>query len=555
MRPVIVACVVMMLQPLSAMAQLSPGKLHRSHAFLEGVENCTKCHDPKQAIAPDKCLACHTAIERQRRGGTGLHSRPDHRECRMCHVEHQGRDSELIYWEGGRDKFDHAQTGYRLEGKHASLKCNDCHQPRFIRESSLSPGEKVDPARTFLGLDTTCTSCHRDEHRGQLGAACGSCHTHEAWKPTAKFDHRKTAFELLGKHATVTCVKCHRVITGQPVSGDAEYQLFKPIPHAKCTDCHADAHKGQLGPACTNCHNETGWHVTDQASFDHSRTRYPLQGMHATVACSKCHSAGRPKSGLRFSECRDCHSDYHQGDFAKRNSKGACEECHTVEGFRPARFDMAQHDQTSYPLRGAHRAVPCDACHLSRSEAQGKRYAFEFAALGCRTCHKDPHKGEVDRFMAVGGCESCHNDESWGKVVFDHSRTTFALEGRHTSVACGKCHRGRESGPQKPEFESHITAKTCEACHDDIHRGQFASADGSIRCNRCHTTQGWKAEKFDHTADTRFVLDGAHREVPCAGCHPMETSGGARVVRYKPLEMACVSCHHARDLHEGSEKQ
>lgn len=55
-----------------ARAQISPGELHRAHAFLEGVDNCSKCHGGSTEQIPSKCLACHTAIAA---------GRPNRKDC------------------------------------------------------------------------------------------------------------------------------------------------------------------------------------------------------------------------------------------------------------------------------------------------------------------------------------------------------------------------------------------------------------------------------------------------------------------------------------------
>ena len=115
-----------------AQAQLSPGELAKSHAALEGVKNCNACHETVRGISPDKCLACHTVLRARIQKGEGIHSRTAFRECQSCHVEHQGRDFQLVWFKEGQEKFDHALTGYPLEGKHAVLRCQSCHQPRLI---------------------------------------------------------------------------------------------------------------------------------------------------------------------------------------------------------------------------------------------------------------------------------------------------------------------------------------------------------------------------------------------------------------------------------------
>ena len=50
--------------------------------------------------------------------GKGLHARPDHGDCEHCHIEHQGRDFELVYWgKAGEKAFDHALSRLRPAGR------------------------------------------------------------------------------------------------------------------------------------------------------------------------------------------------------------------------------------------------------------------------------------------------------------------------------------------------------------------------------------------------------------------------------------------------------
>ena len=383
-----------------AEAQLSPGDLHRAHAFLEGVENCTKCHGGDQELVPENCLQCHGRINNQREIGKGLHSRTEYQLCQNCHTEHQGRDFDLVHWKDGEKSFNHSLTGFTLEGKHVSLACRQCHTPKLMSTLELAPDEKVDSGRTFLGLPTNCIGCHRDEHRTQLGENCTKCHTQTAWKPASGFDHATAKFTLTGKHQAIACMKCHQIMTDQPQATDFDYMKYANLQYAQCSACHTDTHIGKLGENCSSCHNTDGWHLVNTVNFDHSRTRYPLEGKHRAVDCAKCHVAGQTKQGLKFGACRDCHSDLHRGEFAQRASKGNCQECHSVNGFSPARYLMAQHEQTDYPLRGAHQAVPCLACHQRSGDRSDPKLSFVFNSTRCQACHKDPHRGQVDKLVA-----------------------------------------------------------------------------------------------------------------------------------------------------------
>lgn len=530
----------------SAYGQLSPGDLQHSHAFLDGVENCTKCHGTDRSLAADKCLACHSAVGQERQSGAGLHGHAEYGQCQKCHVEHQGRTYDLIWWEHGQKGFDHALTGYPLVGKHSSVECRACHQSKFVVIRDKLTIDKRNLDATFQGLSSNCVSCHFDEHRGQVSRTCTDCHNETAWKPAAGFNHGKAKFILTGKHAVVLCAKCHKTVIDNATPDNKGYLQFTGIAHDRCLDCHDDAHKGKLGSNCESCHNSSGWGVTNKANFDHSKTRYPLEGKHLAVACDKCHAPGKARDALKFGACRDCHSDFHKGQLADRSSKGACEECHSVSGYSPARFAIARHDSTDYPLRGAHKAVPCNLCHGPKDGV----YVFKFASVRCLVCHTDPHHGELNTFVNDKGCEFCHSDARWADVQFDHSKTKFALDGKHAAVACRACHHSDDPSGAKLTF---VGAKTiCADCHADPHRGQFASVptsesggNGPTDCLRCHTPQNWKAALFDHNTQARFKLDGAHQKVPCQRCHKPTGTGADQYVLYKPLGTSCASCHNA----------
>ncbi|RME28345.1 MAG: hypothetical protein D6800_04015, partial [Candidatus Zixiibacteriota bacterium] len=189
--------------------QLSPGELHRSHAFLEGIDNCEKCHARDHRDLSVRCLKCHTAIRDRRAAGQGLHAGPDYADCALCHVEHQGRDYALIYFKGGKKAFQHDLTGYKLEGRHAQLDCRKCHNPDHIRDRDTLAEQAVNVDSTYLGLSTDCLSCHVEQHRGQLSKDCRRCHDFNGWKPAATFSHDSARFVLTGKHKQVDCVKCH----------------------------------------------------------------------------------------------------------------------------------------------------------------------------------------------------------------------------------------------------------------------------------------------------------------------------------------------------------
>jgi len=614
--------------PAVVSAQISPGSLSRPHQSLSGPTHCTACHRVGSGEANFRCLECHTEIASRVSAGRGLHATyisktGSGQNCIRCHSEHNGEDFSLIRWEPSLAAFDHSKTGYPLEGKHAGLACGRCHTPERIAPAERQSIRIKDLKRTFLGLSRDCATCHVDKHKGQLGPQCQQCHTLDDWKAVTHFDHAKTRYPLTGLHARVACQKCHQ--PAQP-GGPVKYV---GLPFSRCSDCHTDPHRGTFQASCQSCHNTGGWkRVTMAEKFDHSRTKYPLLGKHASVDCAQCHTGGDFKRRLAFQRCADCHKpDPHSGQFAKRRDGGDCASCHTVDTFKPARFGLREHAATAYPLEGKHsdvpcakchlpaaratlyrvkftfctdchqdphqgqfargaRAAPCESCHTLRgyrpstftivrhkttrfpltgghvavpcgdchkpepSRAHPVRYHFEDRA--CTACHADPHRGQFrERMLQVradgtpAGCEACHSTASWKQLSrFDHALTDFPLVGAHRGVACIECHKPPNLGVTLHDVDFRVAPKQCENCHEDIHGAQFARAGGVTPCAECHNSARWRPSLFDHEKRTTFPLQGAHRNVRCAACHKnTQLVQGKTVLFYKPTPRACAACH------------
>ena len=82
-------------------------------------------------------------------------------------------DFQLIEWkEGDPSRFDHSRAGWPLQGKHARLACEKCHNDE-MRARVGAPDAR---ATSWIGLETGCKSCHDDPHEGRLGVDCAGCH-------------------------------------------------------------------------------------------------------------------------------------------------------------------------------------------------------------------------------------------------------------------------------------------------------------------------------------------------------------------------------------------
>lgn len=535
---------------------LMPGQVVRAHAKTEST--CSACHRSFDKNAqPALCLACHKDVAADLAARRGFHGRSAAKVCRNCHTDHKGRDAIIVKLD--RNTFRHdVSTDFTLVGAHRAVACDRCHAP---------------PAK-FRAAASTCIGCHRDDdtHKGTLGRDCASCHAVTVWKE-GKFDHSRTDFALRGRHAQARCAACHT----------------RPLAEAKlggeCIDCHRkdDAHKGAMGSNCANCHTENGWKET---KFDHSTTRFPLVGRHASALCSACHRQpnvfrGAPTdcvachrkddahAGTLGDDCKHCHqargwkpapgfdhaktsfslfgkhreaacSGCHRGPKAFRGIAASCNDCHAKDDKHKGRngtdcrschnaaswkqisFD---HDKlTRFPLVGGHRPLACQACH--KNDAHREKLDMQ-----CASCHaaKDPHRGKLGN-----DCARCHVADAWKKVVVDHNRTAFPLLGRHQLAACTGCHQDKlyQGAP-----------KACVGCHakDDTHRGRMGST-----CETCHNARAWSLWRFDHENETRFPLSGAHASLKCDSCH--KTVQKDRIA----LPLACGSCHSGDDIHNGS---
>ncbi len=252
----------------------------------------------------------------------------------------------------------------------------------------------------------------------------------------------------------------------------------------------------------------------------------------AEADCSNCHVRFDRAGQDRL--CVACHKDIGQ-DLARktglhgRQRPQACRSCHTDHRGRevniaPLDTQAFDHRQTDFLLKGRHAAADCKSCHVA-----GRKYSQ--APADCLACHAkdDKHQGALGK-----ACADCHVEQGWKETRFDHSKTKFALTGKHIDAKCEACHK-------TPVYDDAPT--TCIGCHrnDDKHKARYGE-----KCETCHGTRDWKASSFRHDADTKYPLRGRHREAKCDSCH---TTGW--VYRDRPAT-ECRACHKKDDKHKGT---
>ena len=456
--------------------------------------DCFRCHVKKRRgrrmfkAAPMNCYGCHKQ--------DGIEAHGDFGDCAQCHTT-EGFDQST---------FDHATTGFALDGEHQKLSCQDCHakkvegyrpsnkrvrqppkdqrsQPKsgqlrprrqpfgdtlVLLASFGDPPSTARPAGSAVDLRTTderaCGHCHADPHRETADDDCTRCHETSAWRPSTftAAEHAKTALPLRGAHRKTACNLCHvdAQLRGQP---------------AECAGCHVDVHQGRFGQTCNDCHNETAF--APAPGFDHARTGFSLTGPHVAVGCLKCHGeAGSldPTTGESGRACKTCHSLGHGAELGDD-----CQRCHpltdrTFAEAKPERFD---HSKTPFALERRHRLLKCQQCHPA--PVAGRE---NIAPTGrCMTCHLDPHKGNN-----TNDCSLCHEPDRWRLVRFDHDTAGWPLRGRHFVTPCASCHTNqRWFGLTTDCFDCHAL---------DAARGASVRPNahpfGRLECTDCHFS-GW----------------------------------------------------------------
>ncbi len=484
-RPVSASCAAALfafLLSTSLEAQLiSPGPLTEAHANLEGIRNCTTCHElGTRGASEERCLSCHEPLAVRISEDRGLHAQAEG-SCAACHKEHSGRGVDIVRFD--TLGFEHErQTGFALMGAHGEAGCRNCHEPQRITAPDVRIFKREGGAlgHTWLGVATECLSCHRSEdpHEGQFArAACSDCHNQGAWDPADGFDHDAARYPLTGAHRSVACADCHSSAGADPAS-----LRYRPLEFAQCGSCHTDPHRSVMGARCSECHSTSDWgrlKTNDfEDGFDHASTGYALTGAHSPLACAHCHDtegaqtetinlAYRPETLRRtyprpiVDTCLSCHLDYHEEVFAESEGGALCSNCHGEDTWLPSSYDLFRHNaDTDFELAGAHLAVPCATCHLPAGE---EVWRLEFVDLTCLGCHSedDPHAEQFNE----AACTDCHGIETFEIGAFDHEQTSYSLSGAHVDIACEGCHLTESDGQGRTFIRYRPLESTCEACH------------------------------------------------------------------------------------------
>jgi hypothetical protein len=227
---------------------------------------------------------------------------------------------------------------------------------------------------------------------------CSLCHGTTNWLG-ATFNHATTGWALTGAHTTLGCSSCHGAV-------------MLTSANTACASCHLKNYNSTTNPnhvtaafpqQCEICHSTTVW---QPATFDHSKTVFPLTGAHTSVACASCHIGG--KYAGTPTDCYSCHkTEYTTVTNPNHVAAGfptTCLTCHTTTTWAGATFN-----HTWYKIPH-HSAQLCSDCHTNPSN---------YTVFLCTNCHTQTqttsqHSGVKGFVWNSTNCYSCHKNGGGG---------------------------------------------------------------------------------------------------------------------------------------------
>ncbi len=215
------------------------------------------------------------------------------------------------------------------------------------------------------------------------------------------------------------------------------------------------------------------------ATFNHGTTRFPLTGAHVSLACIACHANGYQNTPF---DCYSCHQSNFNGvvdpNHVTNNFSHDCTVCHSTSAWSPASFN---HNQTQFPLTGAHTTLQCVACHAN---------GYQNTPTACVSCHQADYNGATNPNHTAQGfptqCQQCHTTANWTQLTYNHNTQYFPITtGRHATVwsTCATCHN----------IPGNLAHFECILCHehnrsdtDSQHQGRSGYQYLSTACYACH---------------------------------------------------------------------
>jgi hypothetical protein len=204
------------------------------------------------------------------------------------------------------------------------------------------------------------------------------------------------------------------------------------------------------------------------------------------------------------------------------------------------------HLTTGYELRGFHRDMSCEYCHVNG--------IFKGTPRTCSGCHtpgtRQNATARPPKHIAVrDDCESCHSQYNFLPIVrMDHLLVLGTCFSCHNGVVaqgknpghipsnnnCDACHTTNAFNPQRVEHTALVAAaSSCRGCHTGVHAQALPRnhLPTTQPCADCHSTVSWTPARVNHTG-----LDN------CRSCHNGTTATGTPAA-HMVSALECSACH------------
>ncbi len=313
------------------------------------------------------------------------------------------------------------------------------------------------------------------------------------------------------------------------------------------------------------------------ATFDHSKTAFPLTGAHIAVECVTCHlngvlkgtptqcaachngtlAQGMPAGHLPSSaSCDTCHRNTVTFANAPMNHAGIssnCTSCHNGQSF----YGVTPVSKTSIHMT---TTQDCVTCHRSFVSFAGAAFTHPANAAGqCYTCHGS---GQAGAMMENAGhvqtgsasCDICHTSTApAGFAIYTMGANGHAQLGVTMGTSdCTSCHSGSYFGVIGKSASHIATTANCSACHNSFvsfgGASYVHSASAAGNCNSCHLTGSGGAMTM---VSSHAPINGAQ----CDACHTSTATGGFAIYTMgttghtaagiTSTTQDCTACHAA----------
>jgi hypothetical protein len=278
---------------------------------------------------------------------------------------------------------------------------------------------------------------------------------------------------LTGAHVSVPCASCHV---------NNNYSLT----NTACISCHQTDFQGTTNPShaaagfptdCTVCHSTASW---TSAKFNHATTGWALTGAHVSGACISCHVNNNYR--LTSTACVTCHqADYNNAltpvNHIQLGFPTTCEVCHSTVAWSQGTFN---HNNTPFPLTGAHTSVPCASCHVNNN--------YTTLPTICSSCHITAYNNTTNPNHKAAAwpttCDACHTTAGWMPANLPTQyHTFFNVNHGNANAVCSTCHTN----------SSDYSVFQCTGCHGGGNAANFHHPNvggyvyNSINCYQCHS--------------------------------------------------------------------